>query len=260
MPMDITPLILTFNEAPNLRRTLERLTWAREIVVVDSFSTDETVAIARSFSQVRVVQRKFDTFAAQCNFGLEQIRTEWVLSLDADYVLTEPLSAEITALSAPCEVAGYRASFTYCVYGRPLRASLYPPRTVLYRRATARYLDEGHGHRVVVDGAIRDLRGRILHDDRKLLSRWLAEQDRYMVREAETLLSTPLNQLTLADRLRRRIVFAPALVMFYTLFAKGLILDGWPGWFYVAQRVYAELLLSLRLLEAKLGRPPDGGT
>ena len=55
----ITPLILTYNEAPNIARTLAGLSWAKEIVVVDSFSDDETVEIARSFPQVRVVQTSF---------------------------------------------------------------------------------------------------------------------------------------------------------------------------------------------------------
>ena len=89
MLSDVTPLILTFNEAPNLWRTLEKLAWARQALIVDSFSTDETLDIARKFPQVRIVQREFDTFAGQCNFGLQKIDTEWVLSLDADYVLSD---------------------------------------------------------------------------------------------------------------------------------------------------------------------------
>src|SRR5262245_16448781 len=96
----ITVLILTFNEAPNIRRTLEKLTWAKEILIVDSFSTDETLEIAKTFSQTRVVQRKFDTFAGQCNFGLGQVKTEWVLSLDADYVLSDDLNRELARLKA----------------------------------------------------------------------------------------------------------------------------------------------------------------
>jgi glycosyltransferase involved in cell wall biosynthesis len=260
----ITPLILTYNEAPNLRRTLERLTWAKEIVVVDSGSTDDTVAIARSFPNVRVLVRPFDTFAGQCNFGLEQIQTPWVLSLDADYVLSDELVAELKAWRPEGAVAGYRAAFRYCVNGRPLRATLYPPRVVFYRREVARYADEGHGHRVRINGEVRSLKGWIDHDDRKSLDRWLSEQNKYMIREAAQLLATPMNQLKLQDRLRRHIVIAPFLVFFYTLLAKGLILDGWPGWFYVLQRTYAELLLSLRLLERKLadrcGSPKaDGG-
>ena len=173
---NITPLILTFNEAPNIRRTLEKLGWAKRILMLDSFSTDETLDIVKSYPQVRVVQRKFDTFAGQCNFGLQQIDSTWVLSLDADYVLSDELNREMAELKPTAEVGGYRAAFTYCIHGRPLRASLYPPRTVLYRKDLARYRDEGHGHRVQIDGPVLPLCGVIHRDDRKPLERWLKEQ------------------------------------------------------------------------------------
>jgi len=248
----ITPLVLTYNEAPNLERTLGRLTWAREILIVDSFSTDNTTEIARRFAQTRVIQRKFDSFASQCNFGLAQIHTPWVLSLDADYVLSEPLRNEFGQLQFDEDVAGYEASFRYWILGRPLRASLYPPRTVLYRREKARYFTNGHSHRVQVDGPVRLLSGWIEHDDRKPLERWLHEQNRYGIAEARYLREAPKAMLNLQDRLRRKIFIAPFLVCFYTLFAKGLILDGWPGWYYVLQRTLSEALLSLRLIENRL--------
>ena len=139
---DVTVMVLTFNEAPNIERTLEKLSWAKEILVVDSFSTDETLAIAKRHSQARVIQRQFDSFAAQCNFGLQQIKTEWVLSLDADYMLPDEFKREMEQLSSSDDVAGYSARFIYCIRGRPLRASLYPPRTVLYRKNRARYHPE----------------------------------------------------------------------------------------------------------------------
>src|SRR4051812_18013587 len=82
MPLDITPMILTFNEEENIARTICKLTWAREVLVVDSFSTDSTLAIARQFPNVQVRQRAFDSFAEQCNWGLAQIDSNWVLSLD----------------------------------------------------------------------------------------------------------------------------------------------------------------------------------
>ena len=261
----ITPLILTFNEAPNIRRTLEKLTWAKEILVVDSFSTDETLESARSFPRVCIVQRKFDSFAGQCNFGLQQIRSEWALSLDADYVLSDELNRELAELKPSPGIAGYRANFNYCVYGHPLRGSLYPPRTVLYRRDKARYRDEGHGHRVQIEGPVRMLSGRINHDDRKPLERWFGEQVRYAGQEAEYLLSSKEHkagskeqgarsrELNMPDRIRKKIILAPALVFFFTLLGKGLILDGWPGWYYVFQRTLAEILLSLKLIEMKLG-------
>src|SRR4051812_26253660 len=105
---DITPLVITYNEAPNIARTLDRLTWARRILVVDSGSNDQTLQIIRSYPQAEVVQRSFDDFASQCNFGLTQISTTWVLSLDADYVLSEAVVAELQTLNPDDTIGGYR--------------------------------------------------------------------------------------------------------------------------------------------------------
>ena len=254
MSAEITPLILTYNEASNLRRTLDRLAWAKEVVVVDSGSQDETMAVAQNFPNVRTVVRTFDTHAAQWNFGLEQCHTAWVLSLDADYVLTPELEAELRRFMPPSDLMALTAQFHYCVEGHALRGTLYPARAVLFRRSACHYEQDGHTQTLRINGTTGSLRGRILHDDRKPLSQWLWAQDRYARLEAEKLLTVEAGKLRRQDRLRRGMVLAPIAVFFYTLLAKGLILDGWPGWFYVLQRTYAELLLSLRLLEVKLKR------
>lgn len=256
MKLAVTPMILTFNEAPNIGRTLEKLAWAADIVVVDSGSTDGTLDILSAHPAVRVVHRRFDDFASQCNFGLQQVRTEWALSLDADYVLSDDLIGEMSSLDPAPGTAGFAARFTYCVHGRPLRASLYPPRTVLYRRSLANYQADGHGHKVRIDGPVSVLSSPILHDDRKPLERWFGEQIRYAGAEAAKLSSANPADLNRADRIRRMIWCAPLLVPAYVLLAKGLILDGWPGWFYTLQRTLSEIMLSLRLLEKRLERKP----
>jgi glycosyltransferase involved in cell wall biosynthesis len=255
----ITPLIITYNEAPNIRRTLDRLAWARRIVLIDSGSTDETVAIARSFSQVEVIEHPFGDFASQCNFGLAQVATPWVLSLDADYELSDTLVHELGSLDPPPEASGYRARFVYRIRGRPLRGSLYPPRTVLYRKNLAKYHNEGHGHRVSVDGRIADLAGVIFHDDRKPLARWFASQQRYAREETEYLLDAPDGALSRADRLRRLGWPLPLGILFYTLIAKGCLLDGWAGWYYALQRLVVESLIALELLERRLGTRGSNG-
>jgi glycosyltransferase involved in cell wall biosynthesis len=250
----ITPLILTFNEAPNIGRNLEKLYWANDIVVVDSFSNDETLEIVTQFQNVRVVERTFDHHKNQWNFGLSQtnIKTPWVLALDADYILTEELIEELRSLRPEEDVNGYRASFVYCVNGRPLRSGVYPPVTVLYRRAAASYRQDGHTHRVIVEGQIKDLRSPILHDDRKPLSRWFQSQQQYTKLEAHKLFSATSSDLSWSDRLRRLRVIAPVVILFYCLVIRGGIFDGWPGFFYAFQRMLAELMLSLQLLEADL--------
>jgi glycosyltransferase involved in cell wall biosynthesis len=247
----ITPLILTFNEAPNIERTLQRLTWAQTIVVVDSYSTDETIKIIQSYPQVKIFQRKFDSFASQCNYGLAQIKSEWILSLDADYILSEELIDEIKALPKQLSVDSYIVRFKYCVFGQPLRGTLYPPRKVLYRRDKAVYKEDGHAHRVYVDGKNNVLSSYIYHDDRKSLDSWLKAQSKYMVIESKKLLETPWRELSFGDRIRRQKIFAPFVILIYCLIINRGILDGWAGWYYAFQRTLAEILLSIRLIEAE---------
>jgi glycosyltransferase involved in cell wall biosynthesis len=248
----ITPLVLTYNEAPNIRRTLSKLLWAKRIVVIDSGSTDETLSVLKAYPQVEVIQRPFTDFATQCNFGLTRVNTPWVLSLDADYELSGSLVEEIRGLVASDAIAGYRARFVYRICGRALRGSLYPPRVVLYRKDKARYHNEGHGHRVSIQGEIKALCGLIYHDDRKSLARWLDSQRRYAAEEARYLLVTQLAKLRRVDRIRRMAWPAPLGVLLYTLFAKGCALDGWPGWYYALQRLVAETMIALEILERRL--------
>ena len=268
---DITGLILTFNEAPNIARTLGQLSWLRHIVIVDSMSTDGTVAIAAAFPNVRIVTRAFTTHAEQWNFGLEQtgIATEWVLALDADYVLTDGLTRELQALQPDPAVSGFAAAFDYCIDGRPLRGAAYPPVTVLFRRARGRYEQDGHTQRVRLDGEVRHLAARIQHDDRKSLSHWLAAQARYMALEADKLGESDRANVGLADELRRWIVIAPPAMFFYCYVIRGGMLDGKAGLFYALQRAASELILSLFLVRRAMpswpavrtgpGGPAGGG-
>jgi glycosyltransferase involved in cell wall biosynthesis len=249
---EITPLILTYNEAPNLARCLERLAWAKQIVVVDSGSTDETLEIAAGFPNVRVLHQPFDTHTQQWNFGVGQTSTLWVLALDADYILTATIAGELESWAPDEKTSAGFARFRYCIFGRPLRGTLYPPRAVLFRKDRCRYVQDGHTQRLQINGQTAVLDSVIDHDDRKPFSHWLWAQDRYALLEAAKLAGTSSDKMNLQDRLRRKILFAPALVFFYTLLGKGLILDGWPGWYYVFQRTLAEIILSLRLLEKKL--------
>ncbi len=253
-PAQVTPLILTFNEAPNVGRCLERLAWAERIVVVDSYSTDGTLDILAAHPRVDLFQRPFISFADQCNFGLDQIDTEWTLSMDADYIIPPSFAEVLPGLSDA--MSGYRAGFRYCIDGRPLRGTLYPPRTVLYQTDSARYEDDGHAHRVVIDGPVAELDVRIDHDDRKPLDAWFAAQRRYARQEAAKLLRTPAEELSRADRIRRRKWLAPAIVPFYCLVARGGILDGRAGLQYAMQRTFAEIAIALSLYEAERSADP----
>jgi hypothetical protein len=173
-----------------------------------------------------------------------------VLALDADYICPAAFVDEMRQL-VPSHNA-YEVSFRYCIDGRPLRGTLYPARIVLFRADRFRYRQDGHTQLLDVSEQAGRLKTAILHDDRKPLSRWLASQSKYADLEVKKLLATSPNELGWTDRLRNRILLAAPLTFLYCLLYKRLLLDGWPGIYYTLQRTYAEFLLSLKLVDARL--------
>src|SRR5215472_3000406 len=155
----ITPVLLTQNEEQNIGRSLSRLGWAKDIVVVDSGSTDETLAILAACPNVRVFNRPFDTHAKQWRYAVEetQIATDWILRLDADYQVSDALVAEIAALDPDAPVSAYRVSFDYAIFSRKLLSSLYPANTVLLRKGRFSVGDKGHTEAWDVNGPVATL-------------------------------------------------------------------------------------------------------
>jgi glycosyltransferase involved in cell wall biosynthesis len=245
----ITPVVLTWNEAANIERTLSRLDWAPRVLVFDSGSTDGTQELARRFANVVVAERPFDSHAAQWEAAIRHpaVENDWVLALDADYVMTPELIEEIGRLDLAAGPRGYRVRFRYCIEGKPLRASLYPPVTVLFDRRCARYVQEGHTQRVRADGQVGDLAAYALHDDRKPLDRFVAAQRRYARLEAAKLLSSEFRSLPLSGKLRKVRFVTPVLVPLWLLLGRGLILDGRRGLAYLRQRRIAEAMIAREL-------------
>lgn len=246
----LTAMVLTYNEEVNIKRVLDSVRWVPQVIVIDSGSTDSTAEILRSYANVRVINREFDSFANQCNFGLTCIDAEWVLSLDSDYIISQQLRNEIIYVlghqsSNAVSKDAYQIRFRYCINGKPIRSGLLPPRISLYKKSKAKYYDLGHGHRVRISGVIGSLEGYIFHDDRKPLAVWLKNQLRYQILEADLLLNTASSELPKQDILRKHTCLAPFAALIMTLIVKGGILDGKEGIIYAIQRMIAESILYL---------------
>lgn len=252
----ITPVVFTLDEAANLARLLPRLGWAREVLVVDSGSTDATLAIAARAPNVRIVGHPFESFAEQWRFAARDagVRTPWILGLDADHLPDPRLCAALRGFEEEAGTHAYRAAFTYCVQGRALRRSLYPPREVLFHRDHARFEQIGHKQVMRVDGAVGTLPGRLLHDDRKPFSRWLASQWRYAEQEAALLDTASFGELRWSAKARKLVPLAPPAAFLAAWVARGGVLDGWAGLHYALERLVAESLIALALVRRRLRR------
>lgn len=174
--------IITLNEEKNLPRALRSVPFADEVVMVDSGSTDGTVALARDHG-ARVIQRPWPGYGQQKNFALEQARCEWVLSLDADEALSPELSAEIRQV-----VSGERTGFD--CYAMP-RLSMfidrwmrhggwYPDRQIrLIRKGAAKFSERPVHERIETALPVGELQGDLLHYSYESISDYIRRHDVY---------------------------------------------------------------------------------
>ena len=179
--MPVTATVITLNESANLRAALESLSWADEIIVVDSESTDDTAAIARGFTD-KVMVRPWPGYIAQKNFAAEHATHDWILSLDADERISPALAEEIRAIvrQRP-SAAGYRMPRVTFHLGRWIRSTDWYPdyQLRLYDRRRARWAGRYVHESVKADGPVVDLQGEILHYAYRDLAHHFQTMDRY---------------------------------------------------------------------------------
>lgn len=177
----LTATVITKNESANLAAALDSLGFADEIVVVDSRSTDDTVEIARRYTD-RVIVRPWPGYVAQKNFAAEQASHDWILSVDADERVPVALAEEIRALlRVGPDAAGYRVPRVTYYLGRWIRTTDWYPdyQLRLYDRRRARWTGRHVHESVAADGPVGTLRHELLHYAYRDLSHHLQTMDRY---------------------------------------------------------------------------------
>jgi glycosyltransferase involved in cell wall biosynthesis len=165
--MTLSVAIITRNEQAAIRRCLESVAWADEIVVLDSGSSDDTARTARECGARVHVAPDWPGFGPQKNRALDLATGDWVLSLDADEWITPELRAEIErAIAAPDHLPAYRMPRLSSYCGRFMRHSGWWPDHVtrLFKRDAARFSDDLVHERLIVDGVVGTLREPLRHE------------------------------------------------------------------------------------------------
>lgn len=163
----VSGLIITYNEERNIGEVLPCFDFCDEIIVVDSFSTDHTVAIAETFPKVKVIQHKFEDFASQRNIALQHAQNDWVLFLDGDERITPALRAEIIeTLGGGEKKDAYYFYRLFFFAGKPIRFSgtQGDKNFRLFRKSKCHYIPERKVHETLsVEGSIGVLKHKLLH-------------------------------------------------------------------------------------------------
>ncbi|ASW76512.1 glycosyl transferase [Chryseobacterium piperi] len=163
----VSGLIITYNEEKNIREVLECFDFCDEIVIIDSFSTDKTLEIAKTFPNVKIIQNKFEDFTKQRNLALDNARNDWALFLDGDERITPQLRSEIVEeLNKTDKKDAYYFYRKFFFADKPINYSgtQTDKNFRLFRKSKARYIAEKKVHETLkVEGRIGEMKNKLLH-------------------------------------------------------------------------------------------------
>jgi glycosyltransferase involved in cell wall biosynthesis len=250
--LSLSIVIITLNEEANLARTLASVSWADEIVVVDSGSTDRTREIAESFN-AKFYNETWKGFAAQKNSALAKATGEWILSLDADEEVEAALANEIrSTLSSTPSAAGFYIPRKNFFLGRWIRhGGFYPdPKLRLFRRGAAQFEDRLVHEDIRIEGKTGRLKHNLLHHAYPTLESYLDHMNRYSSLGAEMVVAkNPRPGFSFPN-----IAIRPGLTFLYNYILRGGFLDGREG--LLLHRYHAQYVSWKYAKAWELGRSP----
>jgi glycosyltransferase involved in cell wall biosynthesis len=271
---DIAIIILTFNEELNLPATLDSIKgWAREIFIVDSFSSDRTVdvALAHSHEKVFIVQHAFEDYSKQWNWALTHlpISSAWTLKLDADERVTEEFKNEVDNLTknASTEIEGIFFRRKILFMGRMLHwggiTENYDLR--MWRTGCATFEDRAVNEHAIVRGGTTKLKSYVLHANTKSIADWLDKHNRYSSLEAISLINgkmtgdiqprffgDPAQQRMLLRKIYYGIPLRASAHFIYRFILRGGFLDGRYGFWYAFLTTVYLYWIGLKVHEYKM--------
>ena len=187
--MRVSAIIITKNAGTMIRRCVESVAWADEIIVVDSGSTDDTAEICRAMGVNFSVTADFPGFGPQKNRALDLATGDWVVSIDADEWITPELRDEMRAAMANPTAAAYAVPRRSSFCGRYMKHSGWWPDHVirLIRRDAARFSDDRAHERLLVEGVTRKLKQPLMHEAISTMDQMLGKMNLYSTASARML-------------------------------------------------------------------------
>src|SRR5512143_1517684 len=220
--------LITHNEEKNIRRTLESVKWADEIVVVDSGSTDGTAAICREYG-AKVVHQDWLGFARQKNLAIDRTSGDWVLSLAADEPIEPELAQEIRGIiTSPQPLDGYRIPRKTIFLGKQIRhGGWYPDYNLrLFRKGRGRFEERVVHEAIRVQGRIGNVEHAILHHAYPDLASYMDSINRYSSLAVDVMREKGISRVQTGGI---NILFRPVLTFVLKYFLRFGFLDGKHG-------------------------------
>lgn len=249
----ITAIIPTLNEQERIKNSLKSAEFADEVIVIDSFSRDDTVAIVKQ-SNAKLIQRKFDNFSSQKNYAIDQASNDWIVWIDADEVLTKELQEEIKeVVQNPKDYIGFYIYRTFFFKGKKMRYTGTQNDKLIrvFNRKYCRY--EGMVHeKIKTEGRLGILENKILHYSYISFDRYIEKLNQHSALKAEELFKRGMTITPF------HIVIKPIARFIKHYFIKLGILDGFYGFIISFALSYGVLVRYIKLWNLKQKHKRNG--
>ena len=245
LSLKVSAMVITYNEEQNIRRTLAKLTWCDEIVVVDSYSTDSTVAICKEFG-CKVFFKTFEGYGNQKQYALSKTNNNWVLCIDADEVLTDKLIEEIKEVLADGkEYAGYYLRMNMVFLNKEFLHGKESARYFLrlFNKQKGSFTDDKVHERICVNGPVKNLHQTFRHYSYTSLHQYLEKNNRYSTYSAEVAFSKGKSKSMLA------VLFALPFNFFKYYVIELNCLNGTKGFYWAVLSSYYHFAKYIKLKE-----------
>lgn len=248
MRRKISAIIIAKDEEKYICLCLESVKWVDEIIVVDDYSTDKTVDIAKEYTD-KIFRRRLDDFSGQRNFAIEKARGEWLLSLDADETVSEELADEIRTMpdNTINEYNGFYIPIKHYFFGKEIRyGGWWPSHTKrFFKKGRGRW--EGSVHEeLVIRGKVGYLKGHLQHYAYDTISEFINKTNIYTTKEAE--MSNVNNNIF-------KMLLAPPKVFLYRYIIKQGFRDGMHGLIVALLMAFYVFISRAKTWEANIKGP-----
>lgn len=254
--MNLTVCIPTYNEELNIKRCLDKLKWAKNVKILDSFSSDKTLKILKKYKNVKIYKCNSKTDYVQKLRKLVSLsKTNWVMLIDSDYILSDELIGEIKKIKfkkIENKYSYFEIKIFNKIFNKVIKENLYPSKKIILNKKKIKIKKKGHSELITVKGPGKKLKNCIYHENYNDILKhesWKKNQKNYAKLDAIKIKKTSFKKSRLQDKLRKFVPLNIILLIFYLIFFKNILKYKKAGIFYLYQRLYFEINLSKNILK-----------
>ncbi len=242
--------IPVYNEEKNIKLTLSRLSNFKNVYLIDSNSSDKTVNIANNFENVSIIRTNLNSYIEKLNFAIKHCKQDYIMILDADYILNEDLINNIDNLNISQDVDGYFCNFYFMINNTIIREKIYPSKVFLFKNKY-QFSEIGHRENLNINSnKLKFVNGEIYHNDKKEFKYWIKSQINIAKKESDYILKS--KKVNSREFIRKIPFLSIFIALFYFGIIRKVILYFPSGYFFLFQRILYEIILNYYIIKKRL--------